>query len=519
MMAHFVPILLVSTAGLLSTVKSGNTQATPICPEETARNIPYGTITVTSNTGWQIGGWGFASPFNKPNFGDDEFNWGSGNFGYGNFGNSNQGKGNYGNGNFGDGNLGNYNVGRDNCGSYNVGTGNNGQWNVGTGNNGTYNLGNGNVGAGNTGIVNTGDNNVGALNSGASNLGIQNSGSSNYGTNNSGNENVGWSNQGNWNIGSSNSGSGNVGSSNEGGNFNIGFRNNGSNNTGAWNYGTGNVGYLSGVEKSTIKSTGPEIYWKNVQVNRVDSFSAVNQTGWLNLNSTNVGIGQSGFRNLGHLNIGEMNIGYQLNGTENTGGNLTGSGLIGFNMTDGTGAGDEFIPVVIDGIEPESVITLLNSSVYGYIQDNFVSTYPQAYDELSAAVLHTQVSPLSTSTCQSFLPIAMANIFSISLKCRASVKITDMYCSGDAFTVYKEGKLWLTTPVVSVKNDPNCLRSRRDPDEAFYDPEFSHVIGWLPPGSYKIAIYPTVTIWGGGAVAIKVDEFCDRTGLGTYQRY
>ena len=30
-------------------------------------------------------------------------------------------------------------------------------------------------------------------------------------------------------------------------------------------------------------------------------------------------------------------------------------------------------------------------------------------------------------------------------------------------------------------------------EEAFYDPEFSYAIGWVPSGSYKISVYPTST--------------------------
>lgn len=514
MIASVLSILLASA---IDYVKSDRTQATRTCPEDSARYIPAGTISVTSNTGWQIGGWGYASPFNRDNFGDNEYNWGTGNYGYGNFGNSNQGDGNFGNGNLGNDNLGNYNVGSENCGNYNVGKGNNGQSNIGIGNNGTSNLGQGNIGSGNSGIVNNGTNNVGALNSGSNNLGLGNSGSSNFGENNSGTENVGWNNQGSWNIGSSNSGNGNVGSSNSDGDFNIGFMNFGSNNTGAWNYGTGNVGYLAGVENSTIIAYTTEIYWKNVEVNQVASMAAMNQTGWSNLNSTNVGISQSGFRNLGYENIGESNIGYIINGTENTGLNLNGNGIIGENVDNDAGVGNEYTPVTITGIT--EVGSLLNSSVYGYIQDNLVEDYSQVFVQSMSAAIQTKVSPLSTSTCQSYVPMYMTNVFSISLRCRGSVKITDMYCSGDSFVVFKDGRLWFTTPVVSVENDPYCLRSQRDPEEAYYDPEFSHGIGWIPPGSYKISVYSTATRWGGGAVAIKVDEFCDRVGLGAYQRY
>lgn len=484
------------------------------CPVESTRNIPSGSIAVQSNIGWVIGGWGYASPFNAKNYGDDAFNWGSSNFGYGNFGDNNMGSKNYGDGNLGDRNLGNFNVGKDNCGSYNVGHGNNGQWNVGRGNAGSYNLGKGNVGTGNTGLVNNGTINLGGLNVGQGNLGIGNSGQSNYGTGNSGTENVGWNNQGSWNIGSLNSGSGNVGSNNNGGNFNLGYLNSGSNNTGAWNIGEGNVGYLAGIESSSIVPNENEIYWKNV-TNLVASsqFPGTNTTGWSNLNTTNVGIAQSGYMNLGYSNVGELNVGYQLNGTQNIGGNLTGENLVGFNQQPGPGSNLQSV-----SIQGTSASSLLNSTVYGFIHDNIQAVFPGVYNQ-SINSLFQAANFINSTTCQSFTPVPTYNTFSVSVRCRGSFKITDLYCSGDSFLVYKDGKLWFTTPVVSLDNDPNCYSSQVDPEEAFHDPEFSHSLAWLPSGSYKITIVPASSRWGGGAVAIKVDDFCDRTAIGSYARY
>lgn len=483
------------------------------CPIESARNIPSGSITVNSNTGWVIGGWGYASPYNSKNFGDQKHNWGTGNFGFGNFGNNNQGNSNYGNGNLGNNNLGDNNVGNENCGNNNVGTQNIGSWNVGNGNNGTYNLGQGNLGTGNTGNSNNGQINVGALNNGQDNVGISNLGNSNFGISNDGNDNVGWQNSGDDNVGGSNSGDGNVGVSNIG-TFNLGFLNSGQNNTGGWNYGQGNVGYLAGVQNVQITENGNgTVYWKNVQINQLDSNTAINNTGWVNINNTNVGIGQSGSRNIGFSNVGLNNIGYDISGTEDTGYNLTGTGLIGFDINNPDGS--DFTPVTIQGITDELV--LLNSSVIGFIQDSVIGAYPQVFTQ---AILQAQANQnINAQGCSSFTPVPIINSFSISVRCTGSVKITDFYCSGDSFNVYKDGKLWLSSPTVSVNNDALCVNPQKDPEEAFYDPGYAHVIGWVPSGSYKITVVPTVTRWGGGAVAIKVDDFCDRTNLGNYIRF
>lgn len=517
MFKYSVKVLLSLLLLSLKSDNLGSVEGHRECPKESARNIPSGSINVISNTGWVIGGWGFASPFNARNYGDGQFNWGSSNFGFGNFGDNNMGNRNYGDGNMGDGNLGDYNVGWENCGSNNVGRGNNGQWNVGNVNSGSYNLGKGNTGQGNTGIVNDGNNNVGGLNTGANNLGISNSGQSNYGFGNAGVENVGWSNSGQWNIGEENIGLGNVGSKNLNGSFNLGYLNLGSNNTGANNYGQGNVGYLAGVQYSTINTTfgSGEIYWKNITNLVMNSIPAVNSTGWANLNDTNVGIAQSGSRNIGGVNVGLSNIGVNLNGTQNTGWNLTGIGLIGYDQQPGPGS--NFTGVTIQGLL--SPLYLFNSSVYGFLQDTLVEPFPDVYNQYATQMFQTRLTPFNPDTCPSFTPVPISNTFSVSVKCRGSVKITDLYCSGDSYIVYKDGRVWFTTPVVSLDNDPRCLNSQPDPEEAFYDPEFSHHQAWLPPGSYKITVVPAATRWGGGAVAIKVDDFCDRTVIGDYIRY
>lgn len=496
---------MILIAALLINYAAGFNQQ-PKCPEESAKNIASGSLTVVSNGGWTIGGWGFASPFNARNFGGPQYNWGSGNFGYGNFGDNNQGNGNFGSSNLGDANLGSWNVGRDNCGNYNVGAGNVGNWNVGRGNVGSYNLGSANSGTGNTGQSNSGQLNIGLANNGANNIGIENSGSFNYGIENSGIQNYGWSNTGNWNSGTGNAGNGNAGASNTG-NFNIGFLNEGNNNTGAWNYGTGNVGYLAGVQAVTLTGIQSNLLpWTGVTINTVNSQQGTSTTGWANINSTNVGIGQSGYRNLGYDNVGGYNIGYENSGQANTGFELIGEFLVGSGQTNGPGS--NFQPVTINGVADET--ELLLTRVTGLVQDFIVTPYPSVF----ANAINSQLSnPTSVSDCPTFAPVEMVNSFSVSVRCRGGVKITDLYCSGDSFEVYKDGKLWLTTPVVPMGS---CQQPVVDPDEAFYDPEFSHIMAWLPAGSFKLTVRAKVTAWGGGAIAVKVDDFCDRTGIGNY---
>ncbi len=89
---------------------------------------------------------------------------------------------------------------------------------------------------------------------------------------------------------------------------------------------------------------------------------------------------------------------------------------------------------------------------------------------------------------------------------------------GDSFQVFKDGKLWLTTPVVPP-GSATCSNRIDDPEQAYYDPNFSHTIAFLTPGMYKLTIVPLVTVFGGGAVAVKVDDFCPLLGEGQYIRY
>lgn len=506
----FVIVIIVGffVDSSFSSSKSSN------CPVDSAKTIPSGSISVVLNGGWTIGGWGYASPFNSKNFGDSAFNWGDNNIGWGNFGTGNQGRGNYGSNNLGDFNLGTGNVGRGNCGNYNVGAANNGTWNVGVGNSGDYNLGRGNVGEGNTGLTNSGASNVGIQNSGQGNLGLSNQGSLNIGINNVGVENTGWSNTGEANSGASNVGNGNLGLNNSG-SFNIGYFNAGLNNTGAWNYGNGNVGYLGGVQVVNFGAgaqIGGTIDWKQIEVVQRSPLLAVNVTGWANVNGTNVGMAQDGYRLVGYSNVGLFNIGYGNNGTELTGTDLTVS------------PGVSTAPVTMNGVS--SIQELLESSVSGFMNDLVVPVYPVVFETSLDTARRASLSTLNPSIgpncnrpplCPTFEPISVANSFSVNFRCGGSLKITDIFCPGDSFNVYKDGKLWLSSPTV----DPvaECIDPLDTPEAAFYDDRFSHVIGWLPGGSYKITIEAKVSRWGGGGVAVKADDFCNRTALGNYAAF
>ncbi len=588
-------------------------EAKQICKKNSAANVPSGVISVQSNGGWFIGGWGWASRDNSANFGD--LNYGSGNIGRGNVGDLNQGNGNFGTGNQGNGNNGNYNVGSGNCGSFNVGNGNQGSWNVGTGNSGSYNLGWCNVGVGNSGTGNAGNLNVGALNAGNGNIGTSNSGTGHVGTLNTGSGNVGVSNSGSGNFGISNTGNSNVGTDNLG-NYNIGFYNDGNNNTGVSNYGSGNVGNLNGVidfiyyaptqksflqesplkgeqnvfadssssisisrsssrsssrrsfsrEKSTLteafkkkwsrklaervdndllrmvrvfesdseeddnrhqhqqllKSTSASLAITQYDFNAisiVENTSASSSIGWFNTNSSNVGVANVGGQsNVGGLNNGNFSLGALNTGNSNAGlGNLgdynvgignTGSNLTGtqFPFNDPTGVTESVLQFA-SHYDPRA------AQLTGY--NNVESDLNTALAQMTPSIT---CNPLSISNCTVNTPVQLVQSFSVSVRCRASVKITDLFCSGDSFQVFKDGKLWLTTPVVEP-GTTGCTIHVDDPEQAFYDPHFSHTVGFLTGGSYKLTILPLVTVYGGGAVAVKVDDFCPLAGDGQYIRY
>ena len=331
--------------------------------------------------------------------------------------------------------------------------------------------------------------------------------------------NVGSGNTGQANVGYNNTGFGNYGYSNTGrmntGTQNTGYLNNGNNNTGAFNYGEGNVGFIAGVQAATFSvppSEAPDgrIPWDSIALGYI--LEGSDGTGWGNLNDSNVGISQSGYRNLGYLTGGTMNIGYSINGTANTGGRLDGDDLIGFDQT--SSQADPFTGPFSD-LQPASEMPLLlSSTLSGFMDSLAVSVYPSVWDAASS-----EVNTNTLTGCSTFTPIPYSSVFSVSVRCRGSFKITDLYCSGDSFQVYKDGKLWFVTPVVPIDSDVFCIRSVSDPEEAFYDPAFSHYQAWLPSGSYKITVVPMTTRWGGGGVAVKVDDFCDRSTLGKPIRF
>lgn len=535
-----------------------------ICPVESAKNIPGGSITVQSNAGWFVGGWGFATPYNAINYGGLIYNWGSGNVGFGNFGDDNQGDVNFGSSNQGDGNGGSFNVGGNNCGNYNVGNGNVGDWNVGIGNVGSYNAGLCNSGSGHTGVTNTGGSNVGITNSGTNNIGVSNSASFNIGIQNSGgNSNIGYLNGGTGNLGVENVGNSNVGIDNVG-DSNIGYRNEGDNNVGALNFGNENTGYLAGVQSFTInpvtlkssRSTSTPstssyfdyyksypgqnvtsgefeingIEWETISIQTINTTTVTEQSvGWANVNVTNVGIGQSGEGNVGLQNIGYFNIGDSNEGSNNTGAYNIGQDNIGYYLEGQGQVGTYVAGGLIDELDitsvsvPTPAISFLNATLYGFMQDLYISDYPTLYSDSISTVNSISCSSSSNTnnlqSCSTLSMIPITNTFSISLRCRGSVKVTDLFCSGDAYNVYKDGKIWFSTPVVPIDSDPYCLKNVVDPELSYYDDTFSHGIGWLASGSYKITIIPIVTRYGGGAVGIKVDDFCEKSESGDYIRY
>jgi hypothetical protein len=207
-----------------------------------------------------------------------------------------------------------------------------------------------------------------------------------------------------------------------------------------------------------------------------------------------------------------MNIGVANLGTSNIGASNTGTGNTGYNLNSGSAAATEYVLPGFGNaaVEPAS---LLNTTLNGF-QSSQAAQYPGLFATYAASLQSVWLAaPCSSAngTCPGPIAVSVSsNTFTISLSCRGSVKITDLYCSGDSYAVYKNGALWITTPLVSPLNDPGCLNPVADPEEAYYTARFAHVVGYLMPGSYTILVQPISTFYGGGGVAIKVDEFCDK---------
>ena len=240
--------------------------------------------------------------------------------------------------------------------------------------------------------------------------------------------------------------------------------------------------------------------------------------GWSNVNASNYGAGNSGWLETGFGNIGYNNTGQNNSGYLNIGIGNTGSYNINNGGTNNTGSASTNTPVTFSsGTFP----ALLTYALDGY-QDAQASSYPALFDRYAQPMLGalgTYAGTLSApctranATCAT-LPMAdvTSNVFSVSLGCPGSVKVTDLYCSGDSYAIYKDGLPWLSTPIVPPDADPTCLNPVNDPEEAFYSERFAHAIGYLPSGRYTIWVRATVSPYGGGGIAIKVDEFCAAPG-------
>jgi len=507
--------------------------------------------------------------FGVNNFGS--LNFGSNNTGSNNIGNWNFGDGNCGSNNVGDGNVGSNNVGDFNAGNLNVGLCNTGNGTSGLLNFGNLVVGFANSAAGSS-VLGYNNTNVGTGVMGLGNSGLATSSTfnttSSFLIGNKMNGVTGTNNIGYLTSGNAPSSSNTIGYGNSSGNGNIGFFNVGSTNVGSFNYGTRNIGNLNGVQSFSLTSTKSGLPRDDVDYvdllgvvdqplpNSEDSASspkaddtflsthfhtglspfstvftlydfsgvtiaAVNTTllstnalGWSNVNASNCGAGnagwqETGFGNLGYNNTGQANNGYMNIGISNAGGyNINNSGS--------NGTFDTIItPITYStGTFP----SLLACALDGY-QDAQAANYPNLFNVYSQPLIgalttysESQTAPCTraNATCAA-LPMTdvTSNVFSVGLNCRGSIKITDLYCSGDSYAIFKDGLLWMTTPILPPNSDPMCLNPITDPEEAFYSDRFSHVVGYLPQGRYNIVVRPLVTNYGGGGVAIKADDFCD----------
>lgn len=81
------------------------------------------------------------------------------------------------------------------------------------------------------------------------------------------------------------------------------------------------------------------------------------------------------------------------------------------------------------------------------------------------------------------------------------ISITDAYCTGDAFDLYKDGSYLITTPRVPTDG---CKRWTDDPDKAFTDPNYSNT-KFMLPGKFNMTIWTKDSPYQGGAAFIRAD--------------
>lgn len=116
-------------------------------------------------------------------------------------------------------------------------------------------------------------------------------------------------------------------------------------------------------------------------------------------------------------------------------------------------------------------------------QSNFV--FPWTFHTFTNVGYHTNVTvnvPPSTLFC---------------------LQVTDLYCTGDEFSVYYAGTFAFNTSVV---NTVNCTTPFLDPEVAFVSPGISHGQGLLISSallSQNATIIPTKSPYSGGILAAR----------------
>lgn len=81
------------------------------------------------------------------------------------------------------------------------------------------------------------------------------------------------------------------------------------------------------------------------------------------------------------------------------------------------------------------------------------------------------------------------------------ISITDAYCPGDSFRLFRNGSYLITTPRVRSRG---CKKWTDDPDKAFIDSEYSNT-KFSHPGHFNLTIWAEDSPYNGGAAYIKAD--------------
>lgn len=93
-------------------------------------------------------------------------------------------------------------------------------------------------------------------------------------------------------------------------------------------------------------------------------------------------------------------------------------------------------------------------------------------------------------------------IFHISSTQPTILRITDAYCPGDSFAVYKSKALLGVTPMPTT----TCEQFTTDPQVAFNSTAWSHGEFRLDPGDHHIGVLVTVSPHTAGKAFIRADR-------------